>query len=75
MFDVFTEFGLVLEVYMPTRRDKRGKRFGFVRFRKVLDVRVLATKLDSIFILGKKIHVNLQRFVRGKDKGMHALEK
>ncbi|CAK8579171.1 unnamed protein product [Lathyrus sativus] len=30
MFHIFKEFGLVLEVIISTRRDMRGKQFGFV---------------------------------------------
>lgn len=49
-YEVFKEFGLVVEVVIPTRRDKRGKQYGFVRFGKVGDKSVMVVKLDtSIF--------------------------
>lgn len=53
MFDTFKEYGLVVEVYIPARRDKRGKRFRFVRFRKVVYKNMLAIKLDNILIQGR----------------------
>lgn len=37
MFEVFNEYGLVVEVVIPPRRDKRGKKNGLIRFRKVVD--------------------------------------
>lgn len=66
MFDLFKEFGLMVEVVIPPRRDKYGKRFGFVRFRKVSDESMLGVKLYNIFIKGKKIYANVSKFQRGK---------
>ncbi|CAK8534234.1 unnamed protein product [Lathyrus sativus] len=65
MFEEFKHFGLVKEVVVPPKRDKKGKRYGFVRFRDVEDARVLAIILDNIMIGGKKIHANIRRFHRG----------
>lgn len=62
MFKVFKEYELVMEVFIPSRRDRCGKRYGFVRFRKVVDKRIMAVKLDSIHIQGKKIFANISRF-------------
>lgn len=36
-----------------------------MRFRKVVDVRLLEIELDNIFIKGRKIHANVLRFQRG----------
>ncbi|CAL5184049.1 unnamed protein product [Lathyrus oleraceus] len=65
MFEVFKVFGLVVEVVIPPRRNKKGKRYGFVRFRKVRDERVMAVELDNIHIQGKKLFANIPRFQRG----------
>ncbi|XP_058733452.1 uncharacterized protein LOC131605070 [Vicia villosa] len=74
MYDIFKDFGDIDEVIFPPRRDKRGKRFGFVRFFNVLDERLLAVKLDNIFIGSRKIHANIPRFNResrsGRDRRM-----
>ncbi|CAL5205475.1 unnamed protein product [Lathyrus oleraceus] len=67
MFEIFKEHGMVVEVVIPPRRDKRGKIYGFVRFIKVVDARILAVKLDNIFIQGKKIYANIPRFQRGRN--------
>lgn len=37
MWSVFEKFGMVYEVVIPNKKDKRGKRFGFVRFHEVRD--------------------------------------
>ncbi|CAK8562795.1 unnamed protein product [Lathyrus sativus] len=63
MFDVFKEHGLVWEVFIPARRDKKGKWFGFARFRKVKEARLMAVKLENIIIRGK-IFANLPKFNR-----------
>lgn len=62
MFDIFTYFGLMDEVIIPPRRDKRGRRYGFVRYRKVRDERMLEVELDNICIRDKKIHANVPKF-------------
>ncbi|CAK8561675.1 unnamed protein product [Lathyrus sativus] len=67
MFGVFKDYGLILEVYIPAMMDKRGMRYGFIRFRKVIDARIMAVKLNSIQILGKKIYADIQRFKCGRD--------
>jgi hypothetical protein len=38
LWEVFAKFGHVVDVYIPFKVDKRGKRFGFVKFKDVLDV-------------------------------------
>lgn len=54
------------EVAIPPRRYKHGRRFGFVKFRKVEDEGVLAMKLDNIFI--KAAERNKQEEQRGSEE-------
>ncbi|XP_058733329.1 uncharacterized protein LOC131604933 [Vicia villosa] len=66
--DIFRLFGClgdIVEVVIPPKRNKFGRRFGFARFKGVEDARLLGVKLDNILIDGKKIYANLPRFVRG----------
>lgn len=70
--DLFNLFGCVgdaVEVVIPPRRNRWGKRYDFNMFKGVEDARVLAVKLDNILIDGRKIHVNLPMFDRGSGKG------
>ncbi|XP_058755462.1 uncharacterized protein LOC131628653 [Vicia villosa] len=64
MYEIFQTYGDIDEVIIPNKRDKRGMRYGFVRFFGVIDSEFLATKLDNIFLENKKIFVNLPRFQR-----------
>ncbi|XP_058763176.1 uncharacterized protein LOC131636584 [Vicia villosa] len=71
--DIFKLFGCVgeiVEVVIPPRCNRFGKRFGFARFKEVKDERMLAVKLDNIQIDGRKIHANQPRFNRqgGKEE-------
>lgn len=51
---------------IPPRRNKLGKRFGFVRMINMEDVRLLAVRLDNILVDGRMIHANLPRFDRNR---------
>ncbi|CAI8600797.1 unnamed protein product [Vicia faba] len=61
---LFGPFGNVVEISIAPRRNKLGKKFGFVRFKDVADAQILAVKLDNVIVDGKKIHANLPRFER-----------
>lgn len=68
LFETFKEYGLVLEVAIPPKRNKKGRRYGLLRFRKVDNERELTIKLDNIFIRGRKLYANIPRFNRdGRD--------
>lgn len=62
LYNVFKEFNDIDEVIIPPKRDIRDKRYGFIRFFKVNDKRLLATKLDNIFLGNMKIEVYTPRF-------------
>lgn len=64
MFEIFEHYGLIDEVVIPQKRCKRGKRYGFVRFRMVGDEAALTIKSDNIFIKSKKIYTNIPKFQR-----------
>jgi hypothetical protein len=64
----FQKWGRVREVFIPNKRNKYGKRFGFVRFLDVKDPKSLETKLDNIKMNETKLHVNLPRFARQDEK-------
>lgn len=68
MWGVFRKYGKVKEVVIPDRRNKAGKRFGFVRIWDVIDSKSLERRLDNIIIGSTKIHVNLPRFSRAEEQ-------
>nr|GEY46578.1 nucleotide-binding alpha-beta plait domain-containing protein [Tanacetum cinerariifolium] len=57
-------YGQVVDAYIPDRRSKAGKRFGFVRFIKVFDVKRLISNLCMIWVGRFQIHANVARFQR-----------
>lgn len=76
--DLYMEFkklGVIDEVVIPLRKDSREIRYGFVRFPGEEDDRLLATRLDNLFLEGRKLHANIPRFRRSvqvmvKEKNM-----
>jgi hypothetical protein len=64
LWKIFQGFGRVGEVYIPKKLDKRGRRFGFVKFKDVLDVEELGDRLKEVWCGTFKLWVNLSRFVR-----------
>jgi hypothetical protein len=66
VFNAFDNLGEVMEVVIPAKRDKGGRRFGFVRFVQVSDIQKLESDLDNMVFGGVKISVNLSRFQRSE---------
>ncbi|GAU42702.1 hypothetical protein TSUD_43120 [Trifolium subterraneum] len=54
------------EVYIPNKRDKVGKRFGFARFEDVVDQQKLLQRIEETWIGTYKIRANLPKFLRGE---------
>lgn len=62
--DMYGELKGFRDINEVVIRDIRGRKYGFVRFFKVKDARLLAEILDNIFIGDKKIFVKLLIFQR-----------
>ncbi|GJU38030.1 nucleotide-binding alpha-beta plait domain-containing protein [Tanacetum coccineum] len=58
------QYGSVVDAFIPNRRSKVGKRFGFVHFVKVFDVDRLVNNLCTIWVDRFKYHANKARFQR-----------
>ncbi|GKA12833.1 nucleotide-binding alpha-beta plait domain-containing protein [Tanacetum coccineum] len=50
--------------FIPSKRSKDGKRFGFVRFINVFNVERLVSNLGTIWVDRSKFHANIARFQR-----------
>nr|GFB61961.1 ChaC-like family protein [Tanacetum cinerariifolium] len=48
LWNTCKQYGYVVDVFIPNRRSKSGKRFGFVRFIKIFDVERLVNNLCTI---------------------------
>lgn len=68
MFSIFKNSGILDEVVIPPRTNKRGNMYGFVRFRNVEDVRMMVVVLDNIYIQGCNFFSNTPCFKRN---GIH----
>ncbi|MCI04352.1 RNA recognition motif, partial [Trifolium medium] len=75
LWAVFAKFGRVGEVYIPQKRDKRGNRFGFVKFKEVKGVEALSKRLEDVWLGTYKIRTNLSRFGRINSKGPATKDK
>ncbi|GKV14959.1 hypothetical protein SLEP1_g25757 [Rubroshorea leprosula] len=62
MWMTFSKFGRVFDIYSPSRRSKKGYRFGFVRFLDVKNTKELERRLDQIWVGEFKLWVNIPRF-------------
>lgn len=62
LWTIFQRYNRVWEVFIAPRRNKAGRKFGFVRFLDVKDPWKLEKELDTILIGSMKMHVNLPRF-------------
>ncbi|GJT64249.1 RNA-directed DNA polymerase, eukaryota [Tanacetum coccineum] len=57
-------YGKVVDVYIPNRKSKAGKRFAFVRFIKVDDVDRLVSNLCTLWVGRFHLRANVVRFER-----------
>ncbi|PWA34502.1 hypothetical protein CTI12_AA607460 [Artemisia annua] len=64
LWEVCQGYGTVVDVFIPNRKSKVGKRFAFVRFIKVVDVDRLVGNLCTLWIGRMHLHANVARFER-----------
>ncbi|KAI3767604.1 hypothetical protein L2E82_17855 [Cichorium intybus] len=64
------KIGELVDVFVCKRRDKRGYRFGFVRFNQVKNVREVEETLKKTSLGGRRLFARVARFERekGRDK-------
>uniref|UniRef100_A0A0R0JWP7 RRM domain-containing protein n=1 Tax=Glycine max TaxID=3847 RepID=A0A0R0JWP7_SOYBN len=62
----FKQVGDVREIFISRKRNRNGKRYGFVRFKGLRDVHQVEKKLDSMIFGGLKMYVNTPKFGRAK---------
>jgi len=64
MFKVFQRWARVKEVFVSRRLNKWGRRFGFVRFFDVRNVKWLESELDQLYVGNRKLYVNVPKYRR-----------
>ncbi|GJR58953.1 RNA-directed DNA polymerase, eukaryota, nucleotide-binding alpha-beta plait domain protein [Tanacetum coccineum] len=58
------DYGTVVDVFIPNKRSKTGKRFAFVRFIKVTNLIRLVENLNTIWLGRLHLSANFARFDR-----------
>ncbi|MCH82611.1 RNA recognition motif, partial [Trifolium medium] len=66
LWTTFARYWKVGEVYIPKKRDKFDRRFGFARFVEVRDAQKLLERIEGTWIGTYKLRANLSRFNRGE---------
>nr|GEY02893.1 RNA-directed DNA polymerase, eukaryota [Tanacetum cinerariifolium] len=64
LWSVCTSYGKVIDVYIPLKKSKAGKKFAFVRFLKVDNLERLIDNICTIWIGRLRLHANPVRFQR-----------
>ncbi|GKB76342.1 RNA-directed DNA polymerase, eukaryota, nucleotide-binding alpha-beta plait domain protein, partial [Tanacetum coccineum] len=64
LWKVCNDYGTVVDVFIPFKKSKAGKRFAFVRFIKVINLDRLVENLRTIWIGRYHLHANAARFQR-----------
>ncbi|GKC41107.1 RNA-directed DNA polymerase, eukaryota, partial [Tanacetum coccineum] len=72
LFNSCKIYGHVVDSFIPNKRAKNGKRFGFVRFINVFNVERLVSNLCTVWIDRHKLQANIARFKRNNDNGAYA---
>ncbi|GJV01014.1 nucleotide-binding alpha-beta plait domain-containing protein [Tanacetum coccineum] len=75
LFHSCNKYGHVVDTFIPTKRSKAGKRFGFVRFINVFNEERLVNNLCTVWIDRYKLHANIARFHRTPVNGVKNLSK
>nr|GEX94031.1 ChaC-like family protein [Tanacetum cinerariifolium] len=65
LWNTCSKFGTVLDVYIPNKVSKQGKRYAFARFKKVSNVDSLISSLRSVWLGSFHLYANVARFNRG----------
>nr|GEX57568.1 nucleotide-binding alpha-beta plait domain-containing protein [Tanacetum cinerariifolium] len=75
LFHACKQYGHVVDSFIPSKRAKNGKRFGFVRFINVFSVEGLVNNLCTIWVGRLKLNANVARFNRENLKSSIIVDK
>nr|GEY41153.1 nucleotide-binding alpha-beta plait domain-containing protein [Tanacetum cinerariifolium] len=64
LFKACSQYGHVVDSFIPSKMDKNGKRFRFVKFINVFNEERLVNNLCTVWIDRYKLHANIARFKR-----------
>nr|GFB57016.1 RNA-directed DNA polymerase, eukaryota, nucleotide-binding alpha-beta plait domain protein [Tanacetum cinerariifolium] len=64
LWKICESYGKVVDVFIPNRKSKEGKRFAFVRFIRVANLERLIGNLNTIWVGRFHLRVNAVRYER-----------
>nr|GEY57738.1 DIE2/ALG10 family [Tanacetum cinerariifolium] len=64
LWNICKQYGQVVDAFIPDRKSKAGKRYGFIRFIRVYDVDRLVSNLCTLWMGSHHLHANVARFQR-----------
>ncbi|PWA92591.1 hypothetical protein CTI12_AA078410 [Artemisia annua] len=64
LFQACKQYGHAVDSYIPNKKSKTGKRFGFVKFINVFSEERLVNNLCTVWMGRLKLHANIARFQR-----------
>lgn len=62
----FQRFGKVIDVFVPAKRSKQGKKFGFVKYKDVRNLEDMLTSIRAVAVGADKLLVHEARFRRNE---------
>ncbi|GJX26136.1 RNA-directed DNA polymerase, eukaryota [Tanacetum coccineum] len=75
LWNVCNDYGSVVDIYIPSKRSKAGKRFAFIRFIKVFKLERLIENLCTIWMGSFRLHVNKVLYEREQKPRAHSNDK
>ncbi|GKA38216.1 nucleotide-binding alpha-beta plait domain-containing protein [Tanacetum coccineum] len=68
LWRVCDDYGKVIDVFIPNKLSKAGKRYAFVRYIKIENIDRLVANLCTIWVGRLRLHANILRFQRAPQK-------
>ncbi|XVF06927.1 hypothetical protein REPUB_Repub06bG0093200 [Reevesia pubescens] len=62
LWRIFSHHGKMVDVFIPKKRSKSGRRYGFVRFSNRGDAFKVIKRLNGVWLLNAQLGVNIARF-------------
>ncbi|KAL4582469.1 hypothetical protein LXL04_007019 [Taraxacum kok-saghyz] len=69
LWRAFEQLGVLVDAFVPGRKDKSGELYGFVRFIKVAYVNELQKKMNEMVVDGRRLRANVSLHPRSKKHG------
>ncbi|GAB2301005.1 Probable RNA-binding protein 19 [Dionaea muscipula] len=66
---MFAKFGVVKDAFIPRKRSKLGRRFGFVRYDCVVAAEVAIKQTNGIWVQDKELKVKIADYAQGQAEG------